>query len=142
MEHTETSAFDGAVDRLTAAIESLNAAMGALSQHIDSQHSEFGERIDRIVAAVDETALAREHLEQRVAELERLNADLKAEAAQLRERAGRKTLPPGISGLLAKSGVETAVGFDPAVLDKALATLSVEQRVAVKHELARAGMIE
>ena len=32
--------------------------------------------------------------------------------------------------------------MDPAVLNKTLAALSVEQRVAVKSELARAGVIE
>jgi len=32
--------------------------------------------------------------------------------------------------------------MDPAVLNKTLAVLSVEQRIAVKSELARAGVIE
>jgi hypothetical protein len=32
--------------------------------------------------------------------------------------------------------------MDPAALDKTLQTLSVEQRIAVKAEMARAGMIE
>ena len=144
MEQTENSAaeFGASVERLTAAVESLNAAIGAVSQHIEERQSQFGERIDRMVAMIDDGAAARELYEQRIADLERSNADLRAEAAQLRERAGRKTLPPGISGLLAKSGIETPVAFDPATLDKALAVLSVDQRVAVKAEMARAGLIE
>ncbi|MBI3405735.1 MAG: hypothetical protein HY046_09795 [Acidobacteria bacterium] len=59
----------------------------------------------------------------------------------------RKTVPPQVLTLLAKSGVGTyAVGADGAieipVLDKALAGLPVEQRMAVKSQLARAGAIE
>ena len=54
----------------------------------------------------------------------------------------RKTLAPFVSMLLTKSGVDDpSISADSAVLDKALATLSVEQRVAVKTEMARAGII-
>jgi len=43
--------------------------------------------------------------------------------------------------LIAKNEIE-GERLDPAVLNKTLAALSVEQRIAVKAELARAGMIE
>jgi hypothetical protein len=42
--------------------------------------------------------------------------------------------------LLAKSGAE-GERLEPAALDKTLQSLSVEQRIAVKAEMARAGMI-
>ena len=55
----------------------------------------------------------------------------------------RKTLPPMVSAILAKSCDETGgEKIDKGVLDKTLRSLSVEQRIAVKAELARAGMIE
>jgi hypothetical protein len=46
-----------------------------------------------------------------------------------------------MSALIAKNEIE-GERLDPAVLNKTLAALSVEQRIAVKAELARAGMIE
>ena len=82
---------------------------------------------------------ATRHLQDRVAELEKSNADLKAQAA----RMVRKTLPPMVSSILAKH--ESEFGgerIEKGVLDKTLQSLSVEQRIAVKAELARAGMIE
>jgi hypothetical protein len=96
------------------------------------------------VASVDETVVhpnygeAGRQLQERVAELEKSNADLKAQAA----RAVRKTLPPMVSAILAKSEDSGGEKIDKSVLDKTLQSLSVEQRIAVKAELARAGMIE
>ena len=54
----------------------------------------------------------------------------------------RKTLPPMVSAILAKSGDMDGEKIDRSVLDKSMQSLSVEQRIAVKAELARAGMIE
>jgi hypothetical protein len=73
-----------------------------------------------------------------VAELEKANTNLKAQAARLT----RKTLSPFVAGLLAKNTSESAERIDASALDKTLQTLSVEQRIAVKAEMARAGMIE
>ncbi|HZU22739.1 MAG TPA: hypothetical protein VE998_07905 [Terriglobales bacterium] len=56
----------------------------------------------------------------------------------------RKTLPPSLCALLAKSAageVDAAGHFVVAALDKALGSLSVDQRIAVKAEMARAGLI-
>ena len=76
-------------------------------------------------------------MQQRVVELEKSNADLKAQAS----RMARKTISPVVSALIGKNEIE-GERMDPAVLNKTLAALSVEQRIAVKAELARAGMIE
>jgi hypothetical protein len=70
-------------------------------------------------------------------QLEKSNADLKAQAS----RMVRKTLSPVVSALIGKNEIE-GERLDPAVLSKTLAVLTVEQRIAVKAELARAGMIE
>ena len=77
-------------------------------------------------------------LTERIAELEKANNDLKGQAARLT----RKTLSPLVTALLSKSSVEVGDKLDPAMLDKTLQSLSVEQRIAVKAEMARAGMIE
>ena len=132
-----------AAERLATATETLDRVLGKL----DAQQEMLNSKVDRIVAAVEENAaqVAEQHqadeaggdLQGRLAELEKSNADLKAQTA----RMARKTLSPVVSALLGKNEVD-GQGLDGAVLDKTLAALSVEQRIAVKAELARAGMIE
>ena len=130
-------------ERLANAAESLDRVLVRL----DAQQEALNTKVDRIVAAVDgepsyEMSARGEgarHLQERMAELEKSNSELKAQAA----RMARKTLPPMVSAILAKSYEDTgSEKLDRAVLDKTLQSLSVEQRIAVKSELARAGMIE
>ena len=75
-------------------------------------------------------------LQARVTELEKANEELKAQAV----RTARKTLPPLVTALLSKN-TDAGDALDTAALDKTLQALSVEQRIAVKAEMARAGMI-
>ncbi|MGC2448541.1 MAG: hypothetical protein WA477_12930 [Candidatus Sulfotelmatobacter sp.] len=127
-------------ERLATAAESLDRVLGRL----DAQQEALNAKVDRIVASVDERepevaqGEATQRLQERVAELEKSNNDLKAQAS----RMARKTLPPMVSAILAKSGAEEGARIEKGVLDKTLQSLSVEQRIAVKAELARAGMIE
>lgn len=129
-------------ERLATAAESLDRVLGRL----DAQQEALNAKVDRIVASVEERAPieagneeASRELQQRVAELEKSNSDLRAQAA----RMARKTLPPMVSAILSKSGTDTGgEKIEKGVLDKTLQALSVEQRIAVKAELARAGMIE
>jgi len=132
-----------AAERLAAATETLDRVLGKL----DAQQEMLNAKVDRIVAAVEEsvTQTTERHqaegtgtdLQQRVVQLEKSNADLKAQAS----RMARKTLSPVVSALIGKNEIE-GERLDPAVLNKTLAALSVEQRIAVKAELARAVMIE
>lgn len=71
----------------------------------------------------------------REAELEQKLAEATATIASL--KAGRKTLPAGVATLLAKDGGAADLGS----LDVALSSLSVEQRIAVKSQLLRSGLI-
>jgi peptidoglycan hydrolase CwlO-like protein len=129
-------------ERLATAAESLDRVLGRL----DAQQQALNAKVDRIVASVDGESAdesgeeeGNRQLQQRVAELEKSNAELKAQAS----RMTRKTLPPMVSAILAKSGSDAGgEKIDTGVLDKTLQSLSVEQRIAVKAELARAGMIE
>jgi|SRR5882672_4216675 len=131
-----------AAERLASATEALDRVLGKM----DLQQEILNAKVDRIVAAVEETiaqtAEQRQvetgaELRERVSGLEKSNADLKAQSARL----ARKTLSPVVASLLAKHEIE-GERFEASVLDKTLATLSVEQRMAVKAEMARAGMIE
>ncbi|PYV92036.1 MAG: hypothetical protein DMG90_05390 [Acidobacteria bacterium] len=125
-------------DRLAGAADSLNRVLDRL----DAQQEALNTKVDRIVAAVEESEQegdleSMRKLQERVAELEKNNSDLKAQAV----RVARKTLSPAVSALLGKE-YESVDKMDAAKLDRALKTLSVEQRIAVKAEMARAGMIE
>jgi hypothetical protein len=53
----------------------------------------------------------------------------------------RKTLSPVVSALIGKNEID-GERLNPDMLNKTLAALSVEQRIAVKAELARAGIID
>jgi hypothetical protein len=132
-----------AAERLAAATETLDRVLGKL----DAQQEVLNAKVDRIVAAVEESVTqtaerrqdssAGSELQQRVVQLEKSNADLKAQAS----RMVRKTLSPVVSALIGKNEIE-GERLDPGMLNKTLAALSVEQRIAVKAELARAGMID
>ena len=90
-------------------------------------------------------------LERKLAEAEAKIAELTAgaavqAAAAVAQSAGRKTLPAGMVSMLAKQGVslEVAAGgvaIEAGALDGALASLSIEQRIAVKAEMRRAGLL-
>jgi uncharacterized phage infection (PIP) family protein YhgE len=140
MEHNETlNQLAAAADRLANAAETLDRVLGKL----DAQQETLNAKVDRIVAAVEERGVevnagGSRELEHRVAELEKVNSDLKAQAARLT----RKTLSPFVSALLSKNDAELGDKLEAGALDKTLQTLSVEQRIAVKAEMARAGMIE
>jgi len=132
-----------AAERLAAATETLDRVLGKL----DAQQEVLNAKVDRIVAAVEESVTQTterrqegsggSELQQRVVQLEKSNADLKAQAS----RMVRKTLSPVVSALIGKNEIE-GERLDPGMLNKTLAALSVEQRIAVKAELARAGMID
>jgi hypothetical protein len=125
-------------DRLAQATQALADALSSLNGQFASIHA----KIDRIIAAVDDgelqaSAQTGTALHNKVAELEKANHDLKAQSATAR----RKTLSPIVTALLAKEGIEGDALIETPVVEKALAGLSIEQRIAVKAELARAGIL-
>jgi hypothetical protein len=124
--------------QMAQATQSLADAL----HNLDGQFASLHAKIDRIVAAVDDgdlqaSAQGDVALRRRLAELEKTNQDLKAQSATAR----RKTLSPMVSALLAKEGVEGEATVEAPIIEKALAGLSIEQRIAVKAELARAGIL-
>ena len=124
--------------QMAQATQSLADALSNLDGQFTSLHA----KIDRIVAAVDEgdlqaAAQTSASLRSQLAELEKANHDLKAQS----DTARRKTLSPMVSALLAKEGVEGNTLIETPIVEKALAGLSIEQRIAVKSQLLRAGAI-
>jgi len=126
-------------DELGAFVQRLAAAAGLLEQAVErlaERQKDAEASIGRISATVDAD------LEERLAAAETQIAELKAAAASVLVSVtnGRKTLPAGMTTLLAKQGV-TVDSLEAGALDAALVSLSMEQRFAVKAQLMRAGLL-
>ncbi|WP_263366940.1 hypothetical protein [Edaphobacter bradus] len=128
------------VERLAAAASLLEQAVERLAERQRDTEASIG-RISATVEAEVEERLAA--AEARLAAADAKIAELQASAAQTVPATvtnGRKTLPVGMATLLAKQGV-TVDSLEAGALDAALTSLSLEQRIAVKMQLVRAGML-
>ena len=135
------------VERLESAATLLERTVGWLEER---QRFLSGE-VERISATV-ETTRREEELQGKVESLERELAELRAVARPAVQAAAqnavqntakplealRKTLPSGTVEMLAKHGIGDS-GVNVQALDAAMQGLSLEQRIAVKSELRRAG---
>jgi hypothetical protein len=119
--------------RLVAAAEALQNALMV----IHAQQQEISAKVDKIVAAIEEKSLVMEASSPHPCAKRGLEGGAPAHP---QVPASRKTLSPLVTSILAKNGVED--GADAGALDKALATLTPEQRIAVKLEMARAGILQ
>jgi len=88
----------------------------------------------------DEQSRREAELAEKLAAAERELVELKAGAAQNVLNPLRRTLPSTTSEMLAKHGIGEGP-VDVRTLDAALSGLSLEQRIAVKTQLLRAGAI-
>jgi hypothetical protein len=95
--------------------------------------------VERISATVEQSRRESE-LAERLAVVEEELAELKAAASTPITNPLRRTLPASTSEMLAKHGIGEGP-VDVRTLDAALAGLSLEQRIAVKTQLLRAGAI-
>jgi ribosomal protein S7 len=129
MDENTVQQITESTGRLAAAAEALQQTLAAIS----AQQQELGEKIEKIVAAIEENPPA----------LSTKNAERTGHPQTHPQTvyAQRKTLSPLVTMILAKNGVEEPPS-DSAQLDKALMGLSPEQRIAVKAEMARAGIIQ
>jgi hypothetical protein len=116
-----------------ATLERVVARMA--EQHV-ALAAEAESQVCRIVATVETQREA--ELERKLAQAEAKIAELMASAAA--QPAGRKTLPSTMTTMLAKQGV-VMDSVEAGAIDGALASLSIEQRIAVKSELIRAGVL-
>jgi hypothetical protein len=134
-------------DELANTVERLAAAAGLLEQAVEKlaqRQNDFAvdaeASIGRIVATVEGRREA--ELEAKLTAAEAQIAELKAAAVSVPSAVanGRKTLPVAMVNLLAKQGV-TVDSMEAGAVDAALVSLSVEQRIAVKAQLMRAGLL-
>lgn len=131
------------VERLAAAATMLEQAVERLTERQSAIAEDAAASIGRIVATVE--ARRETELEQKLAAAEAEIAELRSmrasgAAAVTSLPSGRKTVPVAMVNLLAKQGV-TIDSMEAGALDAALVSLSIEQRIAVKAQLMRAGLL-
>ena len=122
-------------ERLEAATTLLEKTLSWLEE----RQGVLSGEVERISATVEPSRREAE-LEEKLAAVERELADLKASAAATISNQLRRTLPASTTEMLAKHGIGEGP-VDVRTLDAALSGLSLEQRIAVKSQLLRAGAI-
>jgi hypothetical protein len=137
----ETEAKD-VLGSLGDGVERLSAAASLLEKTVawlEAREAAISGEVQRVVAAVEQAS------EPSQAELERKLQAAEQELAELRAQtakpAGRTTVASDANRLLAKHGLAGVEQIEAGTLDAALAGLSLEQRIAVKTQLMRAGAL-
>jgi hypothetical protein len=121
-------------------MERLEAATSLLERTLALLEERHGAgEVEKISATVEQGRREGE-LQEKLSAAEREIADFKAEAARSVLNPLRRTVPASTSEMLAKHGIAEGP-VDVRTLDAALAGLSLEQRIAVKSQLLRAGAI-
>jgi ATP-dependent Lon protease len=134
METNETNL----AQRLESATTLLERTLAWLEERIAAASSLTGE-VDKISATVEQSRRESE-LAEKLAAVQSELAELKAASAQSVLNPLRKTVPAATTEMLAKHGIGDGP-VDVRTLDAALSGLSLEQRIAVKTQLLRAGAI-
>ncbi len=123
------------VERLEAATTALEKTLSLLEE----RQGELSGEVERISATVEQSRRESE-LAEKLAAVERELAEVKAASTQNALNPLRRTMPAATAEMLAKHGIGDGP-VDVRSLDAALSGLSLEQRIAVKTQLLRAGAI-
>ena len=123
------------VERLEAATTQLERTLNWLEER---QGALSGE-VEKISATVEQSRRETE-LAEKLAAAERELAEVKAASVPNAVNPLRRTMPAATAEMLAKHGIGDGP-VDVHALDAALSGLSLEQRIAVKTQLLRAGAV-
>ncbi|MBW4028143.1 MAG: hypothetical protein HIU93_12170 [Acidobacteria bacterium] len=139
--------IEASEEMLMDSVERLNAAVGLLEKTVlwmEEREASMTGEVKKISAAIEsERPRIEEELRQKLEAAEQQIAELKAQAVAPAARAvsARQTIPSTTAQLLAKQGISTLDSVEAGALDAALNGLSIEQRIAVKSQLMRAGVL-
>ena len=134
----ENGYLEETLERLAAATVQLERTIAGMEE----RHTHVCGDVEKIIATADSQQEAtRIDLERKLAEAEQKLAAMQAQTEANGLGAVRRTISSTPTQMMAKSGVHMTGGLDGAVLEAALTGLSLEQRIAVKSQLARAGML-
>lgn len=136
-------------EALAQVAERLSAAAGQLEAVIadmEERHSHVCGDVQRIVATAegafsDQRDESRLELERKLHAAEQTIASLQAQMEKNLSAVVRRTAVAAPVQMFSKQGVEAVNGLEANGLDAALSGLSLEQRVAVKAKMARAGLL-
>jgi chromosome segregation ATPase len=120
-------------------LESATAQLERTLVWLEERQGALSGDVERISATVEQSRREAD-LAEKLGAAEQELAELKAGSAQNVLNPLRRTLPSTTSEMLAKHGIGEGP-IDVRALDAALAGLSLEQRIAVKTQLLRAGAI-
>jgi ATP-dependent Lon protease len=122
--------------------ERLEAAAALLERtlsRLEARHDVLSGEVEKISATVEQSRRETE-LAEKLAATERELAEVKAMATPNTLNPLRRTMPAATAEMLAKHGIGDGP-VDVRTLDAALSGLGLEQRIAVKTQLLRAGSI-
>jgi hypothetical protein len=143
-------ALTESMERMEARLEAAASLFERAAAQMEERESERSGEVRKIVAAVEtgrEAELQRklESAELQIAELRaqvesRNESQLEAKF-ETQPKATRRTVPASTTQFLAKQGITSLESLEAGTLDAALTGLSLEQRIAVKAQLLRAGVV-
>lgn len=124
---------------LATRLEAATALLERTLHWLEDKQSVIDGEVERISATVEQTRREVE-LAEKLAATERELTAAKSLPVQDALNPLRKTVPAATTEMLAKHGIGDGP-VDVRTLDAALSGLSLEQRIAVKSQLLRAGAI-
>jgi hypothetical protein len=134
-----SGALFAGIAQLTAAASQLERVAAAIETRLNVDPTEG--TVNKLVATVENDPTGRVlELEAKLRTAEARIAEFSAQAGPA-AISGRKTIPAAAAHLLAKHGIDTLDQVSAGALDAALTGLSLEQRIAVKSQLLRAGLL-
>jgi hypothetical protein len=149
----QQSALSESVERMAVRMEAAASLFEHAVALVEERAASMSGEVQKIVAAVEtrqetrqETSREQELVlkltaaEQQIAELQAQIATRVEPSVAAEAKPGRKTIPATTAQLLAKQGLDTLDNVEAGALDAALSGLSLEQRIAVKAQLLRAGL--
>jgi hypothetical protein len=135
----ERKGMENKEQEITERLETATSRLEQTLSWLEERQCALSGEVEKISATVEQSQRETQ-LAKKLAAAEQELADLKAGAAQNVLTPLRKTLPSTTSEMLAKHGIGEGP-VDVRTLDAALSGLSLEQRIAVKSQLLRAGAI-
>jgi ElaB/YqjD/DUF883 family membrane-anchored ribosome-binding protein len=129
-------------ERLSAASTKLES----LIANMEERHAHVYGDVQRIVATAEgafgeQRDASQQELERKLAIAEQTITSLQAQMEANATASVRRTAAANPVQMFSKTGVETVGHMEAGALDAVLSGLSLEQRIAVKAKMARAGLL-
>jgi hypothetical protein len=135
-------ALTESMERMESRLEAAAALVERAATLLEERESSMSGEVRKIVAAVETSREV--ELQKKLEAAEQQIAELRAQIETQPETpapSARKTVPASTAQFLAKQGLSTLESVEAGALDAALNGLSLEQRIAVKAQLLRAGVV-